>query len=110
MGFDSSVFRQICILSSIGRALVSKTKGSRFEAVRVRQSHMRIPEWSNGAVCKTVVRGFKSHSSFQYHAAVAQLVEYLLAKQDVTSSNLVSRSKQDRDKIGIKSIRADTSL
>ena len=27
------------------------------------------------------------------NAAVAQLVEYLLAKQDVTSSNLVSRSR-----------------
>ena len=71
---------------------------------------MRIPEWSNGAVCKTVVRGFKSHSSFQYHAGVAQLVERHVANVIVVGSTPITRSKQHQDKIGIKSIRADTSL
>lgn len=41
------------LLSSIGRAIVSKTTGWRFESVRGCQFHGRLPERPNGAVSKT---------------------------------------------------------
>ena len=35
--------------------------------------YVGLPEWLNGAVCKTVVRGFKSHTRLkQYRVIVSQ--------------------------------------
>ena len=54
----------------------------------------RIPEWPNGADCKSAgcyLRWFESISA-HFFAAIAQLVEHDLAKVGVASSSLVCRS------------------
>ena len=57
----------------------------------------RIPEWPNGADCKSAglyLRWFESIFSHpNFYAEVAQLVEHNLAKVGVASSSLVFRSK-----------------
>ena len=37
-----------------------------FESHTHRQDKAQVPEWTNGAVCKTVKRGFESHPEFQF--------------------------------------------
>ena len=58
----------------------------------------RIPEWPNGADCKSAgfyLRWFESiFSHINFYAEVAQLVEHNLAKVGVASSSLVFRSKR----------------
>ena len=60
----------------------------------------RIPEWPNGADCKSAgfyLRWFESiFSHINFYAEVAQLVEHNLAKVGVASSSLVFRSKGSR--------------
>ena len=59
----------------------------------------RIPEWPNGADCKSAgfyLRWFESIFSHYNYAEVAQLVEHNLAKVGVASSSLVFRSKGSR--------------
>jgi hypothetical protein len=53
-----------------------------------------ISRWCNGsiAVSKTVGWGSSPYRDAKIYAGIAQLVEHLLAKQDVASSSLVSRS------------------
>ena len=56
--------------------------------------NVKVAERPNARVCKTLKPSVRIRPFTPNNAAVAQLVEYLLAKQDVTGSNPVSRSKQ----------------
>ena len=88
-------------LAQLNRASDYGSEGCGFES---RRSHFfdllesgRIPEWPNGADCKSAgcyLRWFESISAHtkQSFAAIAQLVEHDLAKVGVASSSLVCRS------------------
>ncbi len=81
-------------VAQLNRASDYGSEGYRFESCR---SHMRgwIPEWPNGADCKSAglrLRWFESISTHLKSAEIAQLVEHDLAKVGVASSSLVFRS------------------
>ena len=50
------------VCSSVGRAPDCGSGGHRFETCQT-PNNVRMPEWSKGAVCKTVFRRFESDSS-----------------------------------------------
>ena len=50
---------------------------------------VRVPEWSNGVDCKSIVREFESHPALKY-GAVAQLGERLPCTEEVAGSTPVS--------------------
>ncbi len=73
-----------------GSTSVSKTVGRGSSPWRF--ANVKVAERPNARVCKTLKPSVRIRP-FTPYAGVAQLVEHYLAKVDVASSNLVSRSK-----------------
>ena len=92
-----------CLFSSVGQSTWFVISGS---LVRIRQEAQtklmrkkgQIPEWPNGADCKSAglrLRWFESIFAHKKIAEVAQLIEHQPSKLRVASLSLVFRSKNE---------------
>ena len=52
-----------------------------------------MPEWFKGAVCKTVIRWFKSNCGLKIYGVCSSEEEHLVVVQDVVGSIPISHPK-----------------
>jgi hypothetical protein len=54
-----------------------------------------VEQWFHTPPVASSILAIATSRKYNTHAGVAQLVEHFLAKEDVVSSNLITRSKQN---------------